>query len=202
MGLSTIIPSIIFGLAGLFIIGYSIKLFLSAIVGNPWNWLEQQKVLRKERLLNEGDLHFQKNSYDKALTYWKSAFYLDRLNYLPSLVDKVHNLNLNILGRLVNFSEKKSAHIINLAVVEELIATRSELLHMFFETSATLKKLRLRKKEASAKNSPDWALQEFSKKHSEIKQKIDSNRSALETEIKKLFDSLSQISNTPGITYH
>ncbi len=202
MGLSTLIPAIIFGLVGVFIIVYTIKLFLSAIIGNPWNWLEQQKILKKERLLNEGDSFFQNEDNEKAISSWKGAFYLDRINSQVSNIDKSHNLNINLLGRLLSLSENKSAHIINLPVLEELFAERSELLHLHFETSATLKKLRLKKKGSTSKKSPDWALQEFSKKHAEVKQQINENRDSLEAELKKLFDSLTQLSAAQDITYH
>jgi hypothetical protein len=202
MGLSTIIPSIIFGLTGLFIIAFTLKLFVTALLGNPWNWYEQQKVMKKERLLSEGDLFFEKDNYDRAVSIWKSAFYLDRLNHLPSLIDKVHNLNINALGRLLNLSEKRRAHIGNLPVIEELIGSRTELMHLYFETALTLKKLRVKKNEASGKSSPNWALQEFSKKHTEIKQKIDANRTQLEAELKKCFESLSRPPANEGITYH
>lgn len=201
MGLSTLIPSLIFGLVGLFIIVYTLKLMLSAIIGNPLNWLEQQKFLKKERLLYAGDQHFQKNISDSAVQCWKDAFYLDRINYLLSSVEKVHSHNINVLSRFLNLAEKRSSHIPNLALIEELFAERTELMNAFLDTKLSLKKIRNKKKGASSKPVPDWALIEFSKKESEIKSKIDQNRQVLEKELVKLFDSQNNQQNQ-GITYH
>lgn len=204
MNISLIVPAVIFAAVGLFIIAYTAKVLLAALVGNPWIWLEKQKLKKKERFLAEGDSHFKSEQYDQALASWKSALFLDCPRNLSSFIDQVHNLNINVLGRLVSISDKRSTHIINLPVVEELLAERTELAQSLFETRLTLDKLRSRKKEmgAAGKSSPEWALKEFSKKYSELKQKIDLNRDRLESELRILFESLSRLSGSQEITYH
>ena len=202
MNLGLAIPSVIFGLVGAWIILYTIKIFLSAILGNPWDWFERQKVAKKERLLAAGDVFFQSKNFPQALESWKSAIYLDSLRHQPGLVETVLNLNLNVLSRLVSLSEKQGRHILNLARVEDLFATRGELMKTFCDTKNTLHKLRHRKKDTKSAGAPDWALQEFSKKHAEIKQKIAVNRDNLESELKCLFDSFSGLTAERQITYH
>ena len=200
MSMFSLIPSIIFAAIGILIIAFTIKVFLSALVGNPWTWFERQKLIRKERILLEGDGHFKSDNQALALSCWKAAFFLERVKYQPSLIDSVHTLNINVLARLVSISDKRSAHIINLPVVEELFAERTELMQAYFDTKSTIRKLRLKRKEP--KSSPDWALKEFSKKQHELRQKIEHNKGRLESELKKLFDALTRLSKEQEITYH
>jgi len=205
MNLTLIIPAVIFGALALIIIVFVLKVWIVALVGNPWAWLERQRFVRKGRDLSQADVFQKQEAYEQAVESLRSAFYLEPVRYQSSLVDVVANHNLNVLARLVAISERRSVHIENLALVEGLLGSRHELSRSYFETKETVTKLRQRQKDKKKLNnasSPDWALVEFSKKISEIKSKIDANKQALDTQIKNLFLSLNKQPSGNEITYH
>lgn len=197
MNLTLIMPAIIFGLLGLAIILYIIRIFLSAFLGNPLEWLERNKLRRREGLLASGDAFMQNNSFSEALATWRSALFLDCLKHQSSMIDAAHNLNLNVLARLVSYAEKRTLRIENLVETEELLRERSELMKALFDADAALSKLRSKKS-----GSPDWALQEFSKKRGQIRQKINANRAALEEAFRKINETLNSAPDAAEITYH
>lgn len=205
MNLSLILPALIFGAIGAIIILFVVKVILMAIVGNPLSWLEKQRFVKKERILAQADQLQKQDLIEQSLPLLKQSFFLDAVRFNASLVDLSGNHNLGILARLVSISEQKNLHIVNLPLVEGLIASRHELSRSLFEIKDTLLKLRNRQKEKlqqTGKSSPDWALSEFSKKLSEVKNKIDANRQAIEAQLSILFVSLQSSTSTSEITYH
>ena len=205
MNLSLILPALVFGALGALIILFVLKILLLAVIGNPLSWIEKQRLAKKERLLAQSDQFQRQDLTEQSLALLKQSFYLDAIRFNFSLVDLSGNHNLGVLARLVAISEQRSIHIVNLPLVEGLIASRHELLRSLFEIKDTLHKLRNRQKEKlqqTGKSSPDWALSEFSKKLTEVKTKIDANRQALEAQLNILFVSLQSTSGSSEITYH
>ena len=204
MNLTLIIPAILFAAIGIAIIVYVFRVLISALVGNPWAWLERQRLTKKARLLAQAITFEKENLLDQALASLRSAFFLEPVKHQGSFVDIVSNHNMNVLARLVSISDRRGVHIANLPIVEGLLASRHELMRNYFDTTETVRNLRTRQKGKSKAptSTPDWALAEFSKKVSEIKAKIDANRKAIEDQFLKLFASFTETSSTTEITYH
>lgn len=205
MNFGILLPSIIFGLIGLGIIFYILKVVIGALVGNPLSWLEKQRFSKRLALLTQGDQFLKSGNADSAILAWQEALFLDHIKHHNSLVDTVGNHNLTVLGRIVSLSEKRNSHLASLPLVEGLFTSRLELNRSYFEVLDTLKKLRSRQNDSKKKGAsptPDWALMEFSKKLTEVRSKIDANNQALKTQLEKLFSDIRKVTTSSEITYH
>jgi hypothetical protein len=210
MNIFLIIQAVFFAALGLAIIGFVFKIILSAFVGSPlgwspWGWLEKTRFAKKVSLLRQANAVENENNLEKILSLLRSALFLDSIKHKASLIHDSTNHNMDILEKLVYLSEKRGTHIANLAVIEDLIATRQELLKVYFDTRQTIANLKKREKnpeKASSKPKSTWAVTEFAKKSSEIGIKLDENKKMLIDQFDKASKSFQNFQASNEITYH
>ncbi|MCO6431113.1 MAG: hypothetical protein J5J00_09655 [Deltaproteobacteria bacterium] len=201
MNASLIVPALFFAAISLVIVVYVAGVVASAIGGgSPLAVLERLRFAKKQRFLTALEAGGQ--SEDEIITACRNAFYLAHVRYNSTLIESVTSHNIAALSRLVTLAQKRSARISNLPVVETLIATRFDLMKAEWDVRSTLRKLRGRKEKSNKGNTPEWAVAEFSKKLSDVGNKLESNRKALNAQIDELVAALRKAPDAAEITYH
>ncbi len=200
MSFFSLLPAVLLAACGLALIGFiSWSIFHSLFAGGL-GWLHRQKLSRKERFLTEADVLIKNGSYLQALALLKEAFLLDHFPRTPVLIEAISHHHLSILSRLIAISERTSSHLPNLAVVEDLLLTRSQLLRQLHESSEAKRSLARRRKDK--KEIPEWALAEYENKGKEALDKLQTNRKSLGSKLSEIFGALSSAPATQEVTYH
>jgi hypothetical protein len=198
--LSLIFPLILMAIA-LIVIAYFFYLVTSNINFNPRLFSERWKLRRKERLLEQADDQLEKGLVLRGCQLLRQAFCLDVVTHDVDLIERLQNHHLEILERVVAVSERTSAHLDNLPLVEGLIQSRSDLLRAYVEILQSKNTISRRRKE-KGQDTPDWAVQEFSRKLKDIGDRISINRKSLDSQLNTLFASLGRSPETKEVTYH
>lgn len=203
MGLGTLLPAILFGLAGLIVIAFCVRVLFRSIFGDV-NFLtlkDNRKLTSRTELLLRAKTHLQQDSYDAAYPLLRNAFLLDLFNRDDRFINRLHDHHLSVLGAVLTISEQKVRRIPNLPIVEELLQIRATMLKAYHEAVLTKRALSSQRKNKG--KSPKWAVQEFQKKIQELKEKLTENRQSIERELDKLFATLQNRSGEESeVTYH
>lgn len=198
MDYTALVCAILFGLVGIGVTIYLLALFADAAVGDARGFSERLRFKQREKHLKTADELIEKGAFLPAFEALRRAFYFEQLRLERELVDKINNHHISILSRVVIVSEKLSRHIPNLAIIEDLLMTRGELMRSFFEARSSREAL-LKKR---SREVPGWALDEYASKLHELKDKLTTNRRSLESQLDKVLDSLKDIPRESEITYH
>lgn len=153
----------------------------------------QANLTAAEELLEKG--HFE-----KAWPILHSSFIFEHIKS-PHFIERAASHNLSTLARLVAAAELTATRLPNLAILEDLLSTRHGLLRGYLEVHETTLKIKKRP-EKSGKDIPDWALSEFSKKLLELKEKLDTNKLSLDSQLKETFALLRKQPQQGEVTYH
>ena len=189
--MATLIPSIIFGLLGLFIILYGLKLLLGNLVGTfdlPL-LLERRKLHRKQERLFTARRRIEEKNYAAALPLLRDAFLLEHLKHDVRLIERVNDHHLTVLQELISLARICSMRLSNLPLIEELLLTRTAAMKSYSETRVAARALS--KRRARSQRPPAWAVNEFSKKLADLKERVDTTTRSLRTELDKLFRNAS-----------
>jgi hypothetical protein len=108
---------------------------------------------------------------------------------------------MNILSRVIGIAKSHARHLESLPVVEDLLASRESLLNAHIEHLAARNNLQQRRRR-DRKETPAWAISEFSKKIDDILDKLSTNRHSLESQLDRMFDDLRKLPEGEGVTYH
>ena len=108
---------------------------------------------------------------------------------------------MHILSRIIGVAKSHSRQIEHLPVVEDLLTSRETLLTIHIEHLATRDNLRARR-QRDKKETPTWAIAEFSKKIDEIVDKLATNRQSLESQLDRVFEDLARLPVGDEVTYH
>jgi hypothetical protein len=198
-----LLVAFILGLLGAVAIGYILRALLSPLLGSLSNISklpEQARLKRKESILTSIDEDIEKGSQGEALKRIETAFMWEQASSI-TLAEKVHAHNLSVLSRLVALAETHGQHISNLAVLEDLIGTRLSLCRNYLDVEAASKKAKKRGKQ-DKREVPAWALLEFSRKLSELNEKLKINRRTLESQVQTALSSLGKEQQSTSVTYH
>ncbi len=198
--MGSVIPAIILGVVGFGLCALIGWIVLYPLAGNAFHWMGRQKLLRRQKLLMTADLLLKAGDFGSSLPKLRESFVLEIPPLRAAAVEGVAHHNLSILSRLINIAERSGTHIPNLAIVEDLLATRAQLCRALVET--TLGKRSLGKKIGEKKEVPDWALAEYDKKLAEINDRLVPNRKSLEAKLGDIFTSLSSPPSVSEVTYH
>ena len=199
--LSILIPAIILGAIGGFIIAY----FLIALAKNFWGdprtirirWVMRQK----EGLLKQSDDLLKTGQLIKTLDLLGRAPCFEGPASDKFFVEKFHDHNLSVLSRLIGIAQKHGILIPNLAVIEELFQSRTELLFEYMESEKLKNQLRDRER-TQGKKTPDWAFSECAKKLSNIEDNLLTNTRSLKSQFDEIFALLRKAPEGEGIVYH
>lgn len=191
---TTLITAVILGAiaAAILIVG------LWVVIGAFWSDLPgvfaKFVLKRRERVLEQADALIESRQIEPAIRVLRKNFCLDHITSNYAAVDQAVNLNLSILSRLIALSEQAGTHLENLAIVEDLIHTRGQLLKLHIDAIKTRKKKR--------GGVPEWAASELSRKIEEILDTIMTNRHTLQSQINILFEAVKTSSANASVTYH
>ena len=158
---------------------------------------EKIRFRSRERHAREADALIERQDWSGALSALQSSFYLDAIN-LPEMIERVTNLHLGVLSRLLLVSERKGVKLSNLAVIEDLLLSRAEMMRSHVDviaSRATLSRRRERK-------TPAWAFEEYQKRLDELNDRLKTNRKSLLSQLEILFRTLRQESSREEVTYH
>ncbi len=201
---STIFLAILFGLCGLAIVIFVIKVLVEAIFGDMRGLGTRLKLSAGKKALDEVDELLKTkplSNPSQIIIRLRESFLLDHFPVSELLIDKIHNHNQELLGRVVSVSEHFSVRLSSLGTVEQLLIDRAELMKLILETSNAQKKLHQRRKEKGMETK-SWALGEFEKKMEEMRSDLATNRNALQRTLEELFEQCKQFGNNDEITYH
>lgn len=201
MGTASLISALLLGLVGLMAILFCLRLLLSGLLGPGKGLIQRARIRYREKLAENADNLIKQESYEKAAAILRQAFYSEGIGKDLQLVDRLTNLNLSILGRLLIVAEKRSVQLENLAVVEDLILSRGQLM------KALIEKRRLAQGVAPATTSgaeppPEWARQQFVKLYSELKDRLSTNQRSLDSQFGILLEYLSRARQAEEVRYH
>lgn len=200
MSFLSLLPAVFFAACAIALIGFLSWSIFHSLFSGSLGWVHRQKLARKERLLTAADVLIKSGSYSEALKLLKEAFLFDQLPRTPVLIEGISHHHLSILSRLIAVSERTSSHVPNLAVVEDLLSTRSQLLRNLHEANEAKRSLRKRRKDK--KELPEWAVAEYENKAKEALDKLQTNRKSLDNKLSEIFSALSSTPPAHEVTYH
>lgn len=175
-------------------------LLLRAAFGPSRSWLERSRLALKQRNLRDADRLIAKNSVPEACALLRTALYLDERCSSFAFTERIASHNLSILARFVTIGEQRPGRLENLPALESLLSERIELIKVGIEIRATRGKLRS-KRAVKRRETPSWALSEFSRKLAEVNEKLIENRRAVDREAERL-TTLLHTGGTADVTYH
>ncbi len=195
------IIALLLGAIGLVITIGFIRLVFGALIGNPRHLLDTLTLSRRAHLLTELDKEFKLGNFSRALEILEGAFFFDPKLGDPSIIDKIATHHLELLNRIVAFSDRHGFHLGPLPSLEELLNNRSELFKAKYEISQTIGNLKKRKL-LSGHKTPNWALIEFKKKLSDVAERLETNRQAVRVTLRELFLLLHDSPHPDNVTFH
>ncbi len=203
MHLGTLLPAIIFGLIGLFVIIYILSKLLGTLLGEVRlrGALERLRFRRKKQLLQQAKEKLRKGEYHSSLPVLRDAFCLRHVKCDAKMIEAVHDHHFSILQALLSASRSDPSRLSNLPAVEELLINRTAAMKAFVETMIAAKALSGRPK-SGRQRPPEWAVAEFRRKLRELQTKIDGNQAELRKELDKLFSNAGASSEDQPVIYH
>jgi hypothetical protein len=196
-----IIIALVLGLIGFAIAAIFVKLVLSALFGNPLHLFDTLTLARRNHLLNELDKEFKLGNFSRALEILDGTFFFNPKLGDISIIDKIATHHLEVMNRIVTFSDRHGFHLAPLPTLEELLNIRLELFKSKYEVTQTVKNLRF-KNIFSRHKTPNWALNEFAKKLSDISERLETNRKAIKDTVRELFLLLHDSPRPDNVTFH
>lgn len=160
---------IILALIGAFLIFWILKSVLTAlpIPGLKRGFFERWKLRRSQRVLGEIDKLIDQQEYARAIQLFPSCLYLDLVRSDSDLIGRVGAHHVAVLNKTILLSDLMERPLSDLAILEDLLNTRIQLLRAWFE-------LRGQRQGASRKSAPKWAREEFRKKRTRYRQSCSS----------------------------
>lgn len=193
--------AIFFALLSGALVYFLIRSLLLGFSTDPRSWLEGVRIRKREQLVLTADELMKSNKVSEALRVLRSAFFFEHPVRYPSTVERIREHHLNILSRVIGVAKSHSRQIEHLPVVEDLLASRETLLTVHIEHIATRDNLRARRRR-DKKETPTWAIAEFTKKIDDILDKLTTNRQSLESQLDRVFEDLARLPVGEEVTYH
>ena len=128
-----IVVACLLGAVGLIIAAVFVKLVLSALFGNPKQLLDTVTLARRHHLLNELDKEFKHGNFSRGLEILEDTFFFNPHLGESTIIEKIAAHHLEVLNRIVSFSDRHGFHLGPLPALEELLANRSDLFKSKFE---------------------------------------------------------------------
>lgn len=161
---------------------------------------ERIRIYQHSKTLSKVDALIEQGNFPVALTELRGALLLAHIKSGPELIDQSVHLNLAVLSRILSLSERAGAHLENLAVVEDLVQSRGQLLTSYFEAQRDRRVFKSRRSSAG-KDAPEWAIAEFTRRVDELKDRIDTNSRSLQMQLDELLRDVTKGSQA-SVTYH
>lgn len=201
MGVFEAISAIIVTALSVALLIFIVKSLFAPLIGDPRGVSERWRFRRKKRLLKVLEQMISDGREAECNNHLRSAFYLEHIRLNPELIGQVSSHNFALLNVAITLGNSRGVQIDNLAIVEDLLNSRSQLMRNFLETIETKRELKSRRK-LEGKSMPDWAEQEYIKKISELKDKLKTNRHSLISQIDQILKALINPASKGQATYH
>ena len=183
------------------VVYFIVRALLLGFSSDPLAWLEAQRVRKRSQLLGRADEAMKLNKVGEALALLRAAFYFEHPVRYPATVEAIHAHHMSILSRVIGISKSHARHLENLPIIEDLLASRESLLNAHIEHLAARVNLQHRRRR-DRKETPAWAIAEFTRKIDEIGDKLSTNRHSLESQLARMFEELHRLPENEGVTYH
>ena len=158
------------------------------------SWRDRIKLKRKQSALTRFDLLLQAGEFEQACNALEAAFFLDHVKSGQKFIELIGQHHFSVLGKILGMAEKFSAHLDNLAILEDLLHARTQLMKSYVE--------KIGAKEALRQKDRDWAMNEYATQLADIADRLITNRRSIESQIAKLMLALRNIRKQEEITYH
>ena len=201
MGTASLISALLLGLVGLLAILFCLKLLASSLLGPGRGFVQRARIRYREKLAADADSFIGSGDLESAAALLRKAFYAEGVCRDMQLVDRLTSHHLSILERLLALAEKRSMHLENLAVLEDLILSRAHLMKALIEKKSLLRGERPMPAGEDAE-TPEWARQQFARVYAELRDRLITNQRSLESQLGTLFDSLLRSHEVEQVTYH
>ena len=208
MSILTAIPVILFNIAALVAIFYIGRSLFSGfaktmnIKVDPLASLRNKKIKGYLAQLQLAQAQFEQGNLNKTAQAIKKSFYTDPPLISLKFLDAVHDHNLEVLAFILHINSSSPGLLKLLPDLERLVQSRMALLRSLAETYLSLELVKKRRK-TEGKETPDWALSEFSKKIDDLKADLESNDNKITRTIDGICSSIAN-TNKPeqDISYH
>lgn len=190
-----------FAAAAAYIIFFVGRAMFHAVSVDPRAWLEGLQVKKRESLAAGADEQLAFGQPAEALRILRTAFFFDYPIRHPQTIDRIHEHHMHILSRVLTIAQNHSRTIENLPVIEDLMATREQLLRSHIDHVEARRSLTLRRRK-DKKETPAWAISEFTKKLDDITDKLATNRQSLEIQLDQAFGRLKDLAAADAVTVH
>lgn len=190
-----------FGITGMLLCAIILRVFYEALIGPQKGWTERWKLRQREKQLHIIDGILESGDISLSLKQLRQIIFFDLIKHDPDLVERVSALHFGVLNKLMALSHLRDQHVPELVVLEDLFSSRTLLLRTWGETIATRNSL-MRKRN---NKMPGWAFDEYQKKLAEFTDQLDTNRKSIESQLDKVFNTLSSQSPAAAkeeIVYH
>jgi len=199
-----LIPALLFAVAGL----YAIYVLAKPIIRPMFTSFQIGSLLRKSKLkkklssLDQARSELLQGNLEAALILIEDSFFFDPSLYSHNFLDAVYDHNFEVLSLIIQLGKNYPANLSQLPNLERLIQDRFQIQKDLLENSFA-EKLIKQKRSSKGKQTPEWALSEFSKKTTEAKSLLLRNQKDLEISCDLLFKSIRSL-HTPDdeVTFH
>jgi hypothetical protein len=191
MDFSLLFPSLVFAVLGSFILFLLLWSLWNAFFGNAEIWGERARFKRRQETLKKADAAIRAGDFPAALRLIENSYFFDHVKTDLNLIERVLGHHIGALGRLVSIAEEQDRSLANLAVIEDLVHARGDLMRSYAEASTTRSSLEQNRK----KPVPRWALDEYEKKMVEIVERLVVNRRSLASQFAS---AVTELRKPPG----
>lgn len=188
--------------------GYALYLFARAFgIAFPFS-IEALREKRRAKLLREVDAIVEQSgtepeSLKRAVLLLKRSIGIRRTHGNLRASEANVSLHEGLLGRIVVLADKFGRDIEQIALVENLLTARRELLRNLEETRETLGSINQRQRE-KGRETAEWAVSEYTKRLAELKERAATNAQTIEGQFARLLQVLERAPDTAheDVTIH
>lgn len=183
---ASLIPGLILGLIGLYIIFWFARLILSqfSVPLNLRNLKARKLMSSNQSARNKVIELIKQEKYPEALEQMKACF-IFRVEAFPSeLIEDITDNHMQVLGLMLDISERLSIRLEELPILEELIQVRGGMLKAYADTVWSLKKVQTKGDQAN------WAKHEFVSKEKDLLEKMNDNMQAIKKTFTRLVEAM------------
>ena len=195
---TTLIIALLLSFIGILAIAWLMGAMFLPLLKDTRGFTERVRFRQREKTLEAVDALIEKNDFTEAFKLLLLSFFFDAVRADKELIEKIHNHHVGILSRIVLVAEKLSRHVENLAIIEDLVLSRSELLRSLFEVRQSRTTLSSRR----SKETPQWALDEYTKKIDELLDRLKTNQRSLESQMALAISETKSPQQEQEITFH
>ena len=201
MGL--IVTSILFGLAGLYVVIYLSNILLK----NMYFSLQLKGIVERssfKRCLQKAGMarhHMANGEKQEAIALFRQSFYLGTPKHQEGLIPRSLEHNLNIIADLIRISDADSEALSKVPTMERLFEDRCEMLKQLLDVQDSLQNAESRSKD-QGRRVPSWAINEFKAKLKDIKHQLSDNKLEIQKGLSDIFNALHVKSPNNNVTYH